>query len=89
MITGEAMAHGCICISANNTCLPELFGDAAIFYSPKDCQSLAEKIQTLLTLDDSQRKAMGEKARKQAAKFSWDVCAKKTVAVLVSAAGSR
>ena len=86
MTGGEAMSHGCICISADNPCLPELFGDAAIYYPPKDGQALAEAIQTILTWDNNPRKVMSEKAKKQAAEFSWDVCAAKTVAVLQKAA---
>jgi glycosyltransferase involved in cell wall biosynthesis len=89
MIGCEAMSHGCVCISADNPCLPELFGDAAIYYPPKDGQALAEAIQTVLTLDDNQRKTMSEKAKKRAAEFSWDVCAEKTVAVLAKAVESR
>jgi len=89
MIAGEAMAHGCICISADNPCLPELFGDAAIYYPPKDGQALAEVIKTVLAWDDNQRKTMSEKAKKRATEFSWDVCAEKTVAALVKAVESR
>jgi len=89
MIGGEAMSHGCSCISADNPCLPELFGDAAIYYPPKDGKALAEAIKTVLVWDDNQRKVMSEKAKKQAAKFSWDVCAEKTVAALVKAVESR
>ena len=85
MIGGEAMAHGCICISADNPCLPEIFRDVAIFYPPKDGEALSDSIQTVLTWGDNQRKVMSEKARKRAAEFSWDVCAKKTVAGLVKA----
>lgn len=86
MIGGEAMSHGCICISADNPCLPELFGDAAVYYPPKDGKALAEKIKTILTWDENQRKAMSEKARRRAAKFSWDVCAERTVAELAKVA---
>ncbi len=86
MIGGEAMSHGCICISADNPCLPELFGDAAIFYPPKGGEALADSIQAVLTWNDNQRKVMSEKARKRATEFSWDVCAEKTVAVLAKAA---
>lgn len=85
MIGGEAMSHGCVCISADNPCLPELFGDAAVYYPPKDGQALAEAIKSVLAWDDNQRKAMCEKARKRAVEFSWDVCAEKTVAALVKA----
>ena len=89
MIGGEAMSHGCICISADNPCLPELFQDAAVFYPPKYGQSLAEAIQTVLTWNDNQRKVMSEKAKKRAGEFSWDVCAEKTMAELKKAAEGR
>jgi glycosyltransferase involved in cell wall biosynthesis len=84
-IAAEAMSHGCICISADNPCLPEIFGDAAIFYPPKDGKALADVIQAVLIWNNSQRKVMSERAKKRAAEFSWDVCAEKTVAVLAKA----
>ena len=85
MIGGEAMSHGCICISADNPCLPELFGDAAVYYPPKDGKALAGTVQTVLKWDDNQRKVMSQKARRRAGEFSWDVCAEKTVAELAKA----
>ena len=66
--------------------MPEFFGDAAVYYPPKDGKALADAIKTVLAWDDNQRKAMSEKAKKRAANFSWDVCAEKTVAVLAKAA---
>jgi glycosyltransferase involved in cell wall biosynthesis len=89
MIGGEAMSHGCICISADNPCLPELFGDVAIYYPPKDGRALADAIKAVLAWDDKQREAMSGKAKKRAAEFSWDVCTEKTVAVLAKAVESR
>lgn len=89
MIGGEAMSHGCICISADNPCLPEIFGDAAIFYPPKNGKALAEAIQAVLAWDNDQRKDVSEKARKRAADFSWDVCAERTVTALAKAAENR
>lgn len=85
MIGGEAMANGSICISADNPCLPELFGDAAIYYRPKDSKVLAETIKTVLSQDEHKRRGMSEKARKRAAEFSWDVRAEKTVEELAKA----
>ena len=85
MIGGEAMSHGCICVSADNPCLPELFGDAAIYYPPRDGKALADAIKTVLSWDDNQRKIMSEKERKRATEFSWDICAEKTVAELTKA----
>jgi len=88
IIGAEAMSYGCICISADNPCLQELFGDAAIYYSPKDGKALADVIKTVFAWDDNQRKAMSEKAKRRASDFSWDVCAEKTVAELAKAAKS-
>lgn len=88
MIGGEAMAHGCICISADSPCLPEIFDDAAIFYPSKNSKALAEAIRSVLVFDDNQRKSMSEKSKRRAAKFSWDVCAEKTVAELATVAGN-
>lgn len=87
MIGGEAMAHGCICISADSPCLPEIFADAAVFYRSKDLKELVEAIKRALLFDSDQRKAMSEKARKRAGKFSWDVCADNTVAELTKVVG--
>ncbi|MBT9145644.1 MAG: hypothetical protein DDT42_01519 [candidate division WS2 bacterium] len=80
------MSHGCICISADNPCLPELFGYAAVYYPPKDEKALADSIKTVLAWGADKRKAMSEKAKKRAAEFSWDVCAEKTVAALAKVA---
>lgn len=89
MIAGEAMSHGCICISADNPCLPELFDDAATFYPPKNWKALAETIKDVLAWNDNQRKIMSEKAKRRSSEFSWDVCAEKTVAELVKAVEDR
>lgn len=89
IIAVEAMAHGCICISADNPCLPEIFNDSAIYYPPKDDHFLAEVIKTALSLDADQRTIMSKKARLQAAKFSWDVCAERTVEELRKAVESK
>ncbi len=82
----EAMSNGCICIAASNPCLPEIFLDAAIFYPPKEGKALAEKIQTVLSWNSKKRQEMSRLARKRATKFSWDICAQKTVRELAKAA---
>jgi glycosyltransferase involved in cell wall biosynthesis len=79
MIAGEAMSHGCVCISADNPCLPEIFKDAAIYYPPKDVKALTELIRDMLSWDNQQRTEISGRARKRAAKFSWDITAEKTV----------
>jgi len=85
----EAMAHGCVCVSTETLPMPEFFNDSAIYYPPKNAKALAKMIETVLELDDNQRNAMSEKAKKRAAEFSWGVCAEKTVGELAKAVESR
>jgi len=82
MIAGEAMAHGCVCISADSPCLPEIFGDAAVYYPSKRGEVLTEAIQTVFRWDSYKCKEMSERAKRQAAKFSWDVTTEKLLAEL-------
>lgn len=78
----EAMSHGCVCISTESLPMKEFFGEAAIYYPPKNGHALAEATKRILALDKNLRKIMSEKSRRQATKFSWDVCAERTVALL-------
>lgn len=73
MIAGEAMAYGCVCISSDSPCLPEIFGDAAIHYPPKNGKLLAKVIKSVTEWDNYQRGEASKKARERAAIFSWDV----------------
>lgn len=75
----EAMSNGCICIAANNPPLPEIFGDAALYYPPGDAAALAEQIQRVRSLRARDRASLGMKARAEAERFSWEVCAERTV----------
>lgn len=81
----EAMAAGCICIAANNSCLPEIFADAAIFYSPGQYTLLAEAIVNILNFSGQKLNEAVQKALKRRAFFSWDTCAEQTVTQLIRA----
>ena len=73
MIAGEAMAHGCVCISSDSPCLPEIFGEAAVFYPHNKVELLAETIKSVNEWDEHQRGEASKRARERAAEFSWDV----------------
>jgi len=75
----EAIAYGCVCISANNPPLPEIFGDAALYYPPRDGKVLAETIKTVLSWNDYQRNNVSEYAKRRASQFSWDICVEKII----------
>jgi glycosyltransferase involved in cell wall biosynthesis len=80
MIALEAMSRDCICITADSSCLPEVFGNAAIYYPPKNSKLLAETIHTTLAWSDRQRNEMHGSMRKRVAEFpSWDKTVEKTV----------
>src|SRR3990172_5427509 len=79
MIAGEAMAHGCVCISSDNPCLPEIFASSAKYYQPKDFTTLTKHIQYVISMGEAERAAMSSAAKDIASKFSWEICAQKTV----------
>lgn len=84
----ESMSHGCIAIAANNPPLPEIFGDAAVFYPPFDGKTLVETIQDVLTWDNHRINQISSKAKKRSAKFAWDRTVEQTITELKMAAES-
>lgn len=68
----EAMSHGCLCIAADNPCLPEIFKDCAVYYRPKDAAGLACAINSVLKRGEVEKTEMSRKARQRAEEFSWE-----------------
>ena len=66
----EAMACGVPVITANNTSLPEVAGDAAIMIDSKDTHALTSNIEKVLK-NHILRRDMIKKGLKQSKKFSW------------------
>ena len=88
MIAGEAMANGAICISADNPCLPEIFDNAAFYYSPGNPEDLCKRITEVITLQPHERKKISKMTIARSKVFSWDTCAKKTIDCLMDATAS-
>lgn len=78
----EAMGHGCVSIASENPPLPEFFGVSALYYPPKDSTALARQIQAVKSMRQTERAAMSSAARDIASRFSWEICAQKTVTEL-------
>lgn len=76
----EAMASGTPVITSNTSSLPEIIGDAGIMINPRDVDSLAKSIVTVLG-SESLRMKMREKGLDQAGRFSWKKCADETAKV--------
>lgn len=76
----EAMVHGAPVASSNATCLPEVYGDAALYFDPLDVNDMSAKLSSILT-DKSLANDLINKGRVQAAKYSWQKMAKETLVI--------
>ncbi len=79
-LTGlEAMSVGLPVISSNASCLPEVYGDAALYFNPNDVDDLVSCLETFIK-DGDLRSSMATRGYLQARKFSWQKMAKETIA---------
>ena len=73
----EAMSCGTPVLMSNTSSLPEVGGDAALYFDPLSAESIREAIERIV-YDDELRKMMAKKSLKQSKKFSWDRTAELT-----------
>ncbi|MBN2090952.1 glycosyltransferase family 4 protein [candidate division KSB1 bacterium] len=66
----EAMQCGVPVISSNASCLPEVLGDAALYFEPKSAEQLTLQMNRLLT-DTDLRQNLIQKGFNQVKKYSW------------------
>jgi glycosyltransferase involved in cell wall biosynthesis len=66
----EAMHAGAAVVTSATSSLPEVGGDAAVYVDPQDVDAIQNAIARLLG-SPAERTALGERARRQAARFSW------------------
>lgn len=77
----EAMSFGCPVICSQAASLPEVGGNAVLYCSPNDTQSIAECIRTIIddtVLQDSLR----TRGKTQVEKFRWSRAAREMLALL-------
>jgi glycosyltransferase involved in cell wall biosynthesis len=77
----EAMAAGTVVLSSNASCLPETYGDAAIYFDPDSGEEMVEKIESVLRMRSEERKRLIKLGIKRARGFSWERMAKETLKV--------
>jgi glycosyltransferase involved in cell wall biosynthesis len=77
----EAMAYGIPSIAARSSSLPEIGGDAALYFAPRDSNALEAQMERALT-DAALRTQLSGAGISRAAQFRWDVAAEQTLAVL-------
>ena len=66
----EAMACGCPVLTSNTSSMPEVCGDAVIYFDPLDKYAITASIEKIIT-DNDFRGELKKKGLIQCAKFSW------------------
>lgn len=79
----EAMSFGLPVISSNTSSLPEILGDAAVYFDPQNKKDIISKIEETLGSKELQEK-MITLGYEQVKKFSWGSCAKETLKIYES-----
>lgn len=77
----EAMACGAPVIASNTSSLPEVVGLADALFDPRNPEAIAAKLQEVLT-DSAFRDRLVAHGAAQAAKFSWDITARRALDAL-------
>ena len=83
----EALACGAPVVAADSSALPEVVGQAGLLVDPRDPGSIAAALE-LLVREPERRAALAAAGPAQAARFSWERCARETLAVLEAAGSS-
>ena len=73
----EAMACGCPAVASESSCLPEVGGDAALYFPPADADALAARISEVLDTPDLAERLRAQ-GPAQAARFTWAETARRT-----------
>jgi glycosyltransferase involved in cell wall biosynthesis len=76
----EALACGTPVIASNVSCMPEILGDAALYFDPYDLEDMAKAMERITT-DEKLRDEIISKGLEQVKKYNWSNTAKETLDV--------
>lgn len=80
----EAMSFGCPVISSFASSLPEIGGDACLYFDPKSVEDLVEKLENIKK-DSRLRTGLIQKGKKRVKEFSWKKCGEETLKIIQNA----
>lgn len=83
----EAFACGCPAILSNTSSLPEVGGDAAMYFAPKDMRSIQQAVEKVIAHEDV-RQDLIAKGYERLKLFSWEKTARETAGVYRKALNS-
>ena len=76
----EAMACGTPVLSSNVSAMPEILGEAPLYFNPYDVDDMAEKMQQVAS-DERLRASLSAAGLEQAKKYDWQKTAEQTLGV--------
>lgn len=76
----EAFASGCPALLSNRSSLPEIGGEAALYFDPEDEESLRDAVASLLG-SEAVRDSLMARGKKRVEEFSWKRVARETKVV--------
>jgi glycosyltransferase involved in cell wall biosynthesis len=76
----EAMEFACPVVCSNTSSIPEVAGDAAIYFDPSEADSMQQALESTL-FDQILLEELKKRGLERQAMFSWDRCARETLAV--------
>lgn len=74
----EAMANGCPVITSRIAAIPEVLGDAAVYFDPASSHSIQTTLEQTL-FDSEKKQQLQTRGYEQVKKFSWSETAAKTL----------
>jgi len=76
----EAFSSGCPALLSNTSSLPEVGGNAALYFDPNSINDIRKKIDDVIC-SPALQKELTEKGIERAKLFSWEKCVKETIDV--------
>ncbi|HQB76263.1 MAG TPA: glycosyltransferase family 1 protein [bacterium] len=76
----EAMSHSCPVVSSNQASLPEVIGDAALYFDPYNQADMLSKLEFLFENEDYRQQLIA-RGLKRVNVFSWQKCARQTLEI--------
>ena len=81
----ESMASGLPIACAERSSLPEVLGEAAVYFDPEDPASIAQALREMLG-SERRRTDLAENAHARSRSFTWERCADDTMRFITHAA---
>lgn len=76
----EAISHGVPVASSNRSCLPEVLGEAALYFDPENYEQMADTMYLGLTNEEI-RYELKQRGREELKRYSWEKLAERTIEI--------